>query len=81
MVSIKSLAVAVLAAAPIAMAKIDSVKVPAEATAGSNITATMQTSIYVQNYDEFGIVWGLQKPADATSNEAIGTKIGFTPLT
>jgi hypothetical protein len=49
MVSIKSLAVATLAVAHTAMGKIDTMTAPAEAAAGSNITATFQTSIYSQN--------------------------------
>ncbi|KAG8167476.1 hypothetical protein KVR01_003165 [Diaporthe batatas] len=56
MVSIKSLAAATLAAVPTVMGKIDSFTAPAEAAAGSNITATFQTSIYIQNWVDFGVV-------------------------
>lgn len=81
MVSIKSLAVAALAAAPTVMGKIDSFTAPAEASAGSNITATFQTSIYSQNWVDFGVTFGLQKPADTVYENTIGTQVGFSALT
>lgn len=82
MVSIKSLAVATLAAVPTVMCKIDSFKAPAEAAAGSNITATFTTSIYSQNWVDYGVAFSLQKPADTVYANTIGTQIGkFTPLT
>ncbi|KAH8751925.1 hypothetical protein F5883DRAFT_621497 [Diaporthe sp. PMI_573] len=81
MVSIKSLAVATLAVAHTAMGKIDTMTAPAEAAAGSNITATFQTSIYSQNFVEYGIIFALQKPADTVFPWTVGTQIGYTPLT
>ncbi|KAL1879862.1 hypothetical protein Daus18300_001701 [Diaporthe australafricana] len=80
MVSIKSLAVATLAAAPTAMGYITNLTAPAEAAAGSNITATLQTAIYNQNWVDFGIVWGLAKPEYAYG-DAVGTQVGYTALT
>lgn len=80
MVSIKSLAVATLAAAPTAMGYITNLTAPAEAAAGSNITATLQTAIYSQNWVDFGIVWGLAKPEYAYG-DAVGTQVGYTALT
>lgn len=80
MVSIKSLAVATLAAAPTAMGYITNLTAPAEAAAGSNITATLQTAIYSQNWVDFGIVWGLSKPEYAWGN-TVGTQVGYTTLT
>lgn len=82
MVSVKSLAVATLAAVPTVMGKIDSFTAPAEAAAGSNITATFQTSIYSQNWVDYGVTFGLQKPADTVYENTIGTQIGgFSALT
>ncbi|KAJ0115453.1 hypothetical protein N8I77_000811 [Diaporthe amygdali] len=80
MVSIKSLAVAALAAAPTAMGYITNLTAPAEAAAGSNITATLQTAIYSQNWVDFGIIWGLAKPEYAYG-DAVGTQVGYTTLT
>lgn len=80
MVSIKSLAVATLAAAP-AMGWITNLTAPAEAAAGSNITATLQTAINQQNYVDFGVVWGLSTPELAAYPNTVGTQVGYTPLT
>lgn len=80
MVSFKSLAAAALAAVPTAMGYIIGFTAPESAAAGSNITATLQTAIYVQNWQDFSIVWGLSTPEYSCSN-CVGTQIGYTPLT
>ncbi|KUI53797.1 hypothetical protein VP1G_01130 [Cytospora mali] len=80
MVSFKSLAAATLAAAPTAMGYITGFTAPATGTAGSNVTATLQTASYSQNWDDFGIVWGLSTPEYACDT-CVGTQIGFTTLT
>ncbi|KAI3321943.1 hypothetical protein HD806DRAFT_502379 [Xylariaceae sp. AK1471] len=88
MVSIKSLAATALAglALPLASASatIGSLSTPATATAGETITVTLGTSIYIQNWEDFSIIWGLTSPkvggqgADGTIY--IGTQIGYTAL-
>lgn len=80
MVSFKSLATAALAAAPTAMGYITNMTAPATATAGSNVTATLQTAIYVQNWDDFSIIWGLATPEYACDT-CVGTQIGYNTLT
>lgn len=80
MVSFKSLAVATLAAAPTAMGYITGLSAPATAAAGSNISATLQTAIYSQNWDDFSIVWGLSTPEYACDS-CVGTQIGYSTLT
>jgi hypothetical protein len=78
MVSLRSLAaLAVLPAA--ALAKIDSFKVPATAAAESTISVELTTSIYIQNWDDFGIVWGIGYPAWKCDG-CVGTEIAWTNL-
>ncbi|KAH6654537.1 hypothetical protein BKA67DRAFT_535854 [Truncatella angustata] len=81
MVSIKTLAGAALAAMPSASAYIYNVTAPDTAAAGSTVTATLDTAIYVQNYVDYSITWGL-KPASWNCGEVIcvGTQIDFTPI-
>ncbi|POS77150.1 hypothetical protein DHEL01_v204442 [Diaporthe helianthi] len=81
MVSIKSLAVATLAAVPSVMAKVSSFKAPAEAAAGSNITVTFQTASYSQNWVDFGVAFSIQSPENAVYKNTIGLEFGFTALT
>lgn len=80
MVSFKSLAAAALALAPTAMGYITGFNAPSTATAGSNITATMQTAIYVQNWEDYSIIWGLSIPENSCET-CVGTQIGYTTLT
>lgn len=80
MVSFKSLAAATLAAAPTAMGYITGFTAPDSATAGSNITATLQTAIYVQNWNDFSIVWGIAT-AENSCDTCVGTQVGYTTLT
>ncbi|KAI0871391.1 hypothetical protein GGS24DRAFT_60356 [Hypoxylon argillaceum] len=87
MVSIKSLSAAALAAIlPLASASptINSLSAPATAAAGDNITVTLDTSIYIQNWEDFSIIWGLTSPsvggAGADGTIYIGTQIGYTNL-
>ncbi|KAI1178475.1 hypothetical protein F4777DRAFT_537765 [Nemania sp. FL0916] len=64
---------------------ISALSVPSTAAAGSNITATLSTSIYIQNWEDFGIIWGLTSPAVGGQsadggNIYVGTQIAYTPL-
>ncbi|KAL8393927.1 hypothetical protein RB595_003622 [Gaeumannomyces hyphopodioides] len=73
------LAIAV-AAAP-AAAYIDGLaSAPATASPGQAITATLHSSIYIQNNDDFGVVWGLAPPSINQGNcgSCIGRRIGYT---
>ncbi|KAI0865228.1 hypothetical protein F4860DRAFT_349969 [Xylaria cubensis] len=87
MPSIKSLAVTALAGLlPLASASpmISGLNTPATVVAGENFTATLNTSIYIQNWEDFSIIWGLApkqyggQGSDGTIY--VGTQIGYTPL-
>ncbi|KAI0009564.1 hypothetical protein F4779DRAFT_617458 [Xylariaceae sp. FL0662B] len=81
MVSIKSLAVASLAALPVTSAWFTALDAPETATAGQTVTATLTAAIYIQNWDDFGIVWGLApENIDFSSDIYVGQKIQYTPL-
>ncbi|KAI0443935.1 hypothetical protein F4803DRAFT_549685 [Xylaria telfairii] len=87
MVSTKTLAATALAGLlPLASASpmIGGLSAPSTVAAGDNITATLTTSIYIQNWEDFSIIWGLAptqfggQGSDGTIY--IGTQIGYTPL-
>ncbi|KAI1266512.1 hypothetical protein F5Y18DRAFT_425756 [Xylariaceae sp. FL1019] len=63
---------------------IGSLSTPSTVAAGSSIKATLGTSIYVQNWEDYNIVWGIAPAAlhvgVGTNNPAIGTQIAYTPL-
>ncbi|KAI1768071.1 hypothetical protein GGR53DRAFT_34479 [Hypoxylon sp. FL1150] len=81
MVSIKSVLASALAALPLSSAYISSMTAPATAKSGSNITVTLTASIYVQNWDDFGIVWGLAPDTwNCGDITCVGQRIAYTPL-
>lgn len=80
MVSYKSLAAAALAVAPTAMGYITGLTAPETASAGSNISVTLQTASYSQNWDDFSIIWGIATP-EYSCDTCVGTQIGYTALT
>ncbi|KAI0106496.1 hypothetical protein GGR51DRAFT_517897 [Nemania sp. FL0031] len=86
MVSMKSLAAtAVAAILPLASASpmIGSISAPATAAAGDNITVTLNTSIYIQNWEDFCIIWGLNSPRAGGQDQYgvyVGQQIGYTNL-
>ncbi|KAI1098405.1 hypothetical protein F4804DRAFT_126130 [Jackrogersella minutella] len=81
MVSIKSLLASAVAALPLSSAYITGMTVPATAAAGSTITATLTDSIYIQNWDDFGIVWGLSPDyVDCGDVVCVGRRIAYTSL-
>lgn len=87
MVSVKSLAATALAALlPLVSASpmISALSTPPTAVAGETITATLSTSIYIQNWEDFGIVWGLTSPRvggqGADGSIYVGQQIAYTPL-
>jgi Nis1 family len=71
---------ATLASFPGTLAWITGITAPSVAHPGDNITVIVGNSIYIQNEDEFGIIWGLATPQLATYAGAIGTEIGYTDL-
>ncbi|KAI0966714.1 hypothetical protein F4678DRAFT_272050 [Xylaria arbuscula] len=87
MFSIKTLTATALAGLlPLASASpmISYMNAPPTVVAGDNITVTLNTSIYIQNWEDFGIIWGL---APTTLNGQgshgeiyVGTQIGYTGL-
>lgn len=87
MVSAKSLAATALAGLlPFASASpmISQLNTPSTMAAGQNITVTLNTSIYVQNWEDFSIIWGLAPTRyggeSADGEIYIGTQIGYTAL-
>lgn len=65
-----------------AAAYINSMSAPASVQRGQAFTAQLNSSIYVQNYDDFGVVWGLAPPNLNTSAcvGCVGRRIGYTNL-
>lgn len=88
MVSIKTLTaatgLATLATLATASPMISALATPSTAAAGDNVTATLSTSIYVQNWEDFGIVWGLASPqygGQGPDGEVyVGTQLAYTAL-
>ncbi|KAH9909500.1 hypothetical protein F4778DRAFT_952 [Xylariomycetidae sp. FL2044] len=85
MVSLKSplLPLSLALTATTASAWITSMTAPPTAVAGSTIDATITAAIYVQNWDDFGIVWGLKpaaQPSCGGDDVCIGQRIQYTPL-
>ncbi|MCJ1330519.1 hypothetical protein MMC10_007204 [Thelotrema lepadinum] len=79
MVAIKSLSAAALALAPSAVAYITQIQTPSSAAIDSTFTVDIQEGIYIQNWEDFGIVWGLSTPKNVYPNTA-GSEIGFTDV-
>jgi hypothetical protein len=52
---------------------------PGSASPGQNITAVLHTEGYIQNLDEFGVIWGL-KSANLTCPECVGQRISYNDL-
>ncbi|KAI2615833.1 hypothetical protein GGR54DRAFT_641924 [Hypoxylon sp. NC1633] len=81
MVSVKSLLATAAAALPLTSAYITNMVAPASAKAGSTVTATLTAAIYIQNWDDFGIVWGLAAASmDCGDIVCVGQRIAYTPL-
>ncbi|KAI0380843.1 hypothetical protein F5Y04DRAFT_281517 [Hypomontagnella monticulosa] len=81
MVSIKSLLATAAAALPLSSAYITNIAAPESVKAGSTLTTTLTAGIYIQNWDDFGIVWGLA-PAHVDCGDivCVGQRISYTPL-
>lgn len=79
MVSIKSLAVSTLAAAAVAQARIVNFYAPSTACAGQNITVQLTSENYIQNWDSFGAIFGLDNP-DLNCGGCLGQEIGYENL-
>lgn len=80
MSSLKSLLAIALAACAFpnaALAYIDNISAPTSASAGQSVPVSLHTSIYIQNYNDFGVIWGLSQPAIWCPN-CVGLKIGYT---
>ncbi|KAI1135195.1 hypothetical protein F5Y05DRAFT_416502 [Hypoxylon sp. FL0543] len=81
MVSIKSLLATAAAALPLASAYLSNLEAPASAKAGTTVTATLTASSYIQNWSDFGIVWGLAAAAmDCGDIVCVGQQVSYTPL-
>ncbi|KAL7625343.1 hypothetical protein AAE478_004559 [Parahypoxylon ruwenzoriense] len=82
MVSLKSLLLTAAATSlPLSSAYINRMTAPATAKAGSTVTATLNAAIYIQNWDDFGIVWGLSPDyVDCGDVVCVGRRVAYTPL-
>ncbi|KAI0897747.1 hypothetical protein F4806DRAFT_375787 [Annulohypoxylon nitens] len=81
MVSFKSLVASALTSATLSSAYITNVAAPESAKAGSTVTATLTASIYIQNWNDYGIIWGLA-PASVNCADVVcvGQQIAYTSL-
>ncbi|KAI2470836.1 hypothetical protein F4781DRAFT_159470 [Annulohypoxylon bovei var. microspora] len=81
MVSIKTTLASALAAAPLSSGYITNVAAPESAAAGTTVTATLTASIYIQNWNDYGIIWGLA-PASVDCGDVVcvGQQIAYTSL-
>ncbi|TLD09647.1 hypothetical protein PspLS_11747 [Pyricularia sp. CBS 133598] len=71
-----------LAFAAGAAAYINGMSAPASVQRGQVFTAELNSSIYIQNNDDFGVVWGLSPPNVNASAcvGCVGRRIGYTNL-
>lgn len=60
-------------------AKVYHVSVPDKASPGEIITAILSSSSYIQNWDDFGVIWGLVREGQECDG-CIGQEIGYQNL-
>jgi hypothetical protein len=68
-----------LLALPLALGRVTNMYAPTSASPGQNITAILTAESYIQNWDDFGVVWGLKSPS-LNCSECAGTKISYNNL-
>ncbi|OCF55290.1 hypothetical protein L486_07403 [Kwoniella mangroviensis CBS 10435] len=62
----------------LSLAKINSITVSEEtAIPGQNISVIVSSQSYIQNWDDFGIVWGLLGSNSQNCTECLGMEIGY----
>ena len=76
------LTLAAAAAAPAAAFIDEMVSVTPEMSPGGTVKVTMHRSTYIQNFDDFGIAWGLAPTtmSQASCPACIGRRIDYTNL-
>ncbi|XAO24129.1 hypothetical protein I312_102919 [Cryptococcus bacillisporus CA1280] len=60
-------------------AKIYHVSVPDQASPGETITATLSSASFIENWDDFGVIWGLIREAQGCDG-CVGQEIGYQNL-
>ncbi|OXB39142.1 hypothetical protein J007_01045 [Cryptococcus neoformans] len=60
-------------------AKVYHVSVPEKASPGKIIIATLSSSSYIQNWDDFGVIWGLVHEGKECDG-CVGQEIGYQNL-
>ncbi|KAI0835295.1 hypothetical protein F5Y06DRAFT_299716 [Hypoxylon sp. FL0890] len=81
MVSSKSLLATAITALPLASGYIASLSAPASAKAGTTVTATLTATSYIQNWDDYSIIWGLAPASmDCGDVVCVGQQISYTAL-
>lgn len=74
--SILPIPLSLLAVAPAALGRITNITFPATATAGDMISAQVTNQNYIQNWDDYGIAFGIARPQYACA-ECIGQRIYY----
>nr|ODN99725.1 hypothetical protein L204_02158 [Cryptococcus depauperatus CBS 7855] len=74
-----SVITALVAFASVAFAKVNQVSVPSKAIPGESITAQVSSTSYIQNWDDFGIIWGLVQQGHECEG-CVGREIGYQNL-
>ncbi|ORY63408.1 uncharacterized protein BCR38DRAFT_410336 [Pseudomassariella vexata] len=82
MVSLKTFVAATLVALPSVSAYLVGMTAPSIAAAGSTITATFDVAIYIQNWQDFSIIWGLSTidPRSCPDTICLGTQITYNTI-
>ncbi|ORY32254.1 hypothetical protein BCR39DRAFT_523584 [Naematelia encephala] len=71
---------ALTALLPLTSARIANITVPSTLRAGGNFTATVYTEDYIQNWTDFGIIWGIKRPSLASCRECLGDMLSYNDL-
>ncbi|KIR24954.1 hypothetical protein I307_06170 [Cryptococcus deuterogattii 99/473] len=57
-------------------AKIYHVSVPDQASPGETITATLSSASFIENWDDFGVIWGLLMSIFCSKDPSYPTQLG-----
>ncbi|RSH91236.1 hypothetical protein EHS25_009535 [Saitozyma podzolica] len=70
---------AILALVAPALGRVYNMTAPATGTQGTNITAVLYSESYIQNWDDFGVIWGLENP-EHTCGTCVGNELSYNNL-
>ncbi|WRT67017.1 uncharacterized protein IL334_003983 [Kwoniella shivajii] len=64
-----------------ANARVGSVTIaPAQVIPGENITVTVYSASYIQNWDDFGMIWGMKNDQLDNCQSCLGQELGYVNL-